>query len=114
MKLSKNIFLMAQSLKGLKNKQQYEKEIELYKNIGLTTVEDEIPTYEEYIEFYSKESKKNLKMFMEQTKSLLEFENWLIDNKDKTFTYDEIEQKLLDLKLSINGFNGDFKIEEEQ
>lgn len=109
MELSKNIFLMAQALKGFMNKQQYEKVIESYKNICLISVEDEVPTYEEYIEFYSKESKKNLKMFMEQTKSLFEFENWLIDNKDKTFTYDEIEQKLLDLKLSINGFNGDLK-----
>lgn len=45
-------------------------------------------------------------MFTKQTKKSAEFQIWLLDNKGKTFTYDEINQKLLELKLSFDGFNG--------
>ena len=75
-------------------------------------VEGDLPTYEEYIEYYAKESKSFWEMYAKQTTKLGEFQFWLKENKEKTFTYDEIEDKLLELKLSFNGFNGDFELGE--
>ena len=65
-----------------------------------------IPTYEEYFEEYKKASKLLIESYEEQTKALHNFEQWLDENKNKTFSYEELENKLLELKLSYKGFNG--------
>ena len=65
-----------------------------------------LPTYEEYFEEYKKASKLLIESYEEQTKALHNFEQWLDENKNKTFSYEELEEKLLELKLSYKGFNG--------
>ena len=89
-------------------KEEYNERIELYKNNNIfpISVEDDYPTYEEYLEYYIKDGFNFFEMFTKQTKKLAEFQIWLLDNKNKTFTYDELKQKLLDLKLAFDGFNG--------
>lgn len=73
---------------------------------------EEYPNYVEYVEFYAENVLDFREYFSEQTKQLGEFQKWLKDNKNKAFTYDEINQKLLELKLSFYGFNGSIEIKE--
>lgn len=108
--MTKEEFLKMQLLESVKTKQQYEKEKEIITIKEYTMfvdVEGDLPTYEEYIEYYAKESKSFWEMYVQQTAKLGAFQFWLKENKEKTFTYDEIEKKLLELKLSFYGFNGD-------
>lgn len=65
-----------------------------------------LPTYDEYFEEYKKASKLLIENYKKQTKALHNFEQWLDENKNKTFNYEELEEKLLELKLSYKGFNG--------
>ena len=76
----------------------------LGKEINIIT--NDLPTYEEYFEEYKKASKLLIENYTEQTKALHNFEQWLDQNKDKTFNHEELEEKLLELKLSYKGFNG--------
>lgn len=66
----------------------------------------ELPTYDEYFEEYKKYSKLLNEIYSEQLKSLHKFEQWLYENKTKTFTHEELEGKMLELKLFYKGFNG--------
>ena len=77
----------------------------LGKEINIIT--NDLPTYEEYFEEYKKASKLLIENYTEQTKALHNFEQWLDENKNKTFSYEELEEKLLELKLSYKGFNGE-------
>ena len=112
---TKEQFLYLKLFDSVKTKQQYEEEIKKYivaqekKLFYIKIIDGDFPSYEEYIEYYSKYDRTFLEMFLEQNKQLIEFQLWLSNKKEQTFTYDEIEQKLLDLKLSINGFNADLK-----
>lgn len=69
----------------------------------------ELPTYDEYFLEYKKYSKLLNEIYIEQIKSLHKFEQWLYENKTKTFTHEELEEKMLELKLSYKGFNGGIK-----
>ena len=72
----------------------------------INIIVNDIPTYEEYFDEYKKASKLLIENYKEQTKALHNFEQWLDENKNKTFSYEELEEKLLELKLSYKGFNG--------
>lgn len=114
--ITKEEFLMSKCLDKLLTRENYNKKIEGYKKFNAIELEsgEEYPNYDEYVEFYAEKGFNFCEYYNEQSKNLRKFEVWLNDNKDKTFTYDEINQKLLELKLSFDGFNGDFKIEDEQ
>lgn len=104
---TKDEFLKSTIIEGLKTKEKYEKDITKYnQSIIQVEVEDGFPTYEEYLDYYSKESINFCNLFIEQTKKISNFQIWLLENKNKTFTYDEIEAKLCEQGLSANGFNG--------
>lgn len=104
--------LMTICCDNLLTKEEYEETIGFYKEYNIFELAPDYiyPTYEEYLEFYIKDGFNFCEMFIKQTKKLAEFQIWLLDNKDKTFTYDEIKQKLLDLKLAFDGFNGGLNI----
>lgn len=72
----------------------------------INIIADDLPAYEEYFDEYKKASKLLIENYKEQTKALHNFEQWLDENKDKIFTYEELYNKLLELKLSYKGFNG--------
>ena len=75
-------------------------------NKEINIIANDLPTYEEYFDEYKKASKLLIENYTEQTKALHNFEQWLEENKNKTFSYEELENKLLELKLSYKGFNG--------
>ena len=75
-------------------------------NKEINIIANDLPTYEEYFDEYKKASKLLIEIYKEQTKALHNFEQWLNENKNKTFNYEELEEKLLELKLSYKGFNG--------
>lgn len=104
--------LMTICCNKLFTKEEYEEKMGFYEehNIFELAPEYNYPTYEEYLEYYIKNGFNFFEMFTKQTKKLAEFQIWLLNNKDKTFTYDEIKQKLLDLELAFDGFNGGLNI----
>ena len=75
-------------------------------NKEINIIANDLPTYEEYFDEYKKASKLLIENYKEQTEALHNFEQWLDENKNKTFSYEELEEKLLELKLSYKGFNG--------
>lgn len=75
-------------------------------NKEINIIANNLPTYEEYFDEYKKASKLLIEIFKEQTEALHSFKQWLDENKNKTFSYEELEEKLLELKLSYKGFNG--------
>ncbi|MBR6515885.1 MAG: hypothetical protein IKT40_03400 [Bacilli bacterium] len=109
----REILLMTICCNNLFTKEEYEEKIRVYEEYDIfeLTPEYNYPTYEEYLEYYIKDGFKFFEMFTKQKKKIVEFQIWLLDNKGKTFTYDEIKQKLLDLELAFDGFNGGLNIE---
>jgi hypothetical protein len=112
--ITKEVFLKSMCFDKLLTRESYNQKIEGCKKFEVLKLEsgEEYPNYDEYVEFYAEEGFDFCEYYKEQTKQLGEFQKWLKDNKNKTFTYDEINQKLLELKLSFDGFNGDLKIKE--
>ena len=112
--ITKEEFLKSLCFDKLLTKERYNQKIEYCKIFNTLELEsgEEFPNYDEYVEFYVEEGFDFCEYYKVQTMQLGEFQNWLKDNKNKTFTYDEINQKLLELKLSFDGFNGDLKIKE--
>lgn len=109
---TKEEFLSGFCIGKLFTKEEFNEKIESYKRVLI--LKEEYPTYDEYVEFYAKKGFDFYKYYSEQTKQLGEFQKWLKDNKNKAFTYDEINQKLLELKLSFDGFNGSIEIKEKE
>lgn len=108
----REILLMTICCNKLFTKEEYEEKMGFYEehNIFELTPDYNYPTYEEYLEYYIKDGFNFFEMFTKQNKKLAEFQIWLLENKDKTFTYNEIKQKLLDLGLTFDGFNGGLNI----
>ena len=77
-----------------------------YSGKEMNIIANDLPTYEEYFDEYKKASKLLIEIYKEQTEALHSFKQWLDENKNKTFSYEELEEKLLELKLSYKGFNG--------
>ena len=55
----------------------------------MNIIANDLPTYEEYFEEYKKASKLLIENYTEHTKALHNFEQWLDENKNKTFSNEE-------------------------
>lgn len=110
--ITKEDFLMSMCLDKLLTRENYNQKIDGYKKFEVLELEsgEEYPNYDEYVEYYAEKGFDFCKYYNEQSKNLRQFEVWLKDNKNKTFTYDELNQKLLELKLSFDGFNVSLEI----
>ena len=108
--IAKEEFLKSMCFDKLLTRENYNQKIEGCRKFNILELGEKYPNYDEYVEFYAKNGFNFYEYYNEQSKNLRQFEVWLKENKEKTFTYDEIEEKLLELKLSFNGFNGDVNV----